>query len=128
MSIIDAAFTSVNKVSVRRLADGPRAKAASALAALLETRAEVLTSIHIVIQLILVVGAVFVFSGFERRHIRYAGSVTGTVIIMMFVILLFGSRRGSLATCNPASSACPASAAGRPPRQRAPRSYETRRT
>jgi len=89
MSIIDAAFTSANKVSVRRLADGPRAKAASALAALLETRAEVLTSIHIVIQLILVVGAVFVFSGFGRRHIRYAGSVTGTVIIMMFVILLF---------------------------------------
>src|SRR6266571_3585438 len=89
MSIIDAAFTSVNKVSVRRLADGPRAKAASALAALLETRAEVLTSIHIVIQLILVAGAVFVFSGFERRQIRYAGSVTGTVIIMMFVILLF---------------------------------------
>src|ERR1041384_4179144 len=85
MSIIDVAFAGVNKVSVRRLADLPKAKGVTALAA----RAEVLTSIHIVIQLILVAGAVLVFAAFERRKIRYAGSVIGTVVVMMFVILVF---------------------------------------
>ena len=47
MSTIDVAFASVNKVAVRRLVDRPRGKAASSLATLLDTRGEVLTSIHI---------------------------------------------------------------------------------
>src|SRR6266700_20876 len=89
MSIIDVAFTSLNKVSVRRLADHPNAKAAPSLAALLETRAEVLMSIHIVIQMLLVFGAVLLFGAFERRQVRYVPGVLGTVIVMMFVILLF---------------------------------------
>src|SRR5947208_12887939 len=42
MSIIDVAFANVNKVSMRRLVDGPRGKAASSIAALLDTRTEVL--------------------------------------------------------------------------------------
>lgn len=89
MSIIDVAFTNVNKVAVRRLVDRPKAKAARSLAAMLEVRAEVLTSVHIVIQLFLVAGAVFVFTLFERRLIRYSVSVSGTVLVMMLVILLF---------------------------------------
>jgi putative hemolysin len=89
MSIIDVAFTNVSKVAVRRLVDRPRAKSAPALAALLEKRSEVLTSIHIIIQLLLVAGAVFVFTLFERRELRYSISVLGTVATMMLIILLF---------------------------------------
>ena len=88
MSIIDVAFTSVNKASVRRLGDHPDAKAAPALAALLKTRAEVLMSIHIVIQMLLVFGAILLFGALERRNIPYVPSVLGTVILMMFVILV----------------------------------------
>jgi putative hemolysin len=89
MSIIDVAFTNVSKVAVRRLLDRPKAKAAVSLAAMLERRAEVLTSIHIIIQLFLVAGAVFAFTVFERRQVRYWLSVLGTVAVMMLVILLF---------------------------------------
>lgn len=89
MSIIDVAFANVSKVSVRRLLDRPGAKAAPSLAALLDTRAEALTSIHVVIHLLLVFGTVFVFTRFERRQISYAVSVSGTVGLMMLVILLF---------------------------------------
>jgi len=89
MSIIDVAFTNVSKVAVRRLLDRPKAKAAASLVAMLERRAEVLTSIHIIIQLFLVAGAVFAFTVFERRQVRYWLSVLGTVAVMMLVILLF---------------------------------------
>lgn len=89
MSVIDVAFTNVNKVVVRRLADRPRARSASALGGMLDRRAEVITSIHIIIQLFLVSGAVFVFTLFQRRQIRPAISIIGTVVAMMFVILLF---------------------------------------
>jgi putative hemolysin len=89
MSIIDVAFTSVNKISVRRLVDHPDAKAAPSLAALLETRAEVLMSLHIVIQMLLVFGAVLLFGVFESRQVRYVPGALATVIVMMFVILVF---------------------------------------
>ena len=89
MSIIDVAFTNLSKVAVRRLLDRPKAKAAASLAAMLERRAEILTSIHIIIQLFLVAGAVFAFTVFERRQVRYWLSVLGTVAVMMLVILLF---------------------------------------
>src|SRR5437588_4269365 len=79
MSTIDAAFANVSKVSVRRLIDGPNSKAASAIAVLLDTRAEVLTSIHIIIQLLLVSGAVLLFTELERLPIPYTGSVVATV-------------------------------------------------
>jgi CBS domain containing-hemolysin-like protein len=89
MSTIDVALTNVNKVVVRRIADRPKAKAANALVAMLDTRTEILTSIHIIIQLFLVSGAVFVFTVFERRQIPYSVAVLGTVVAMMFVILVF---------------------------------------
>src|SRR6185295_14089771 len=88
MSTIDVALTNVNKVVVRRIADRPKAKAANALVAMLDTRTEILTSIHIIIQLFLVSGAVFVFTVFERRQIPYSVAVLGTVVAMMFVILV----------------------------------------
>src|SRR5437016_8326868 len=89
MSTIDVAFANVNKVAVRRLVDGPRGKAASSLVTLLDTRGEVLTSIHIVIQLLLVAGAVLLFTALEWRPIPYTASVIITVVVMMFVILIF---------------------------------------
>jgi magnesium and cobalt exporter, CNNM family len=89
MSIIDVAFTNVSKVAIRRLVDRPKSKAAPSLAAMVETRPEVLTSIHVIIQLFLVSGAVFVFTLFQRREVRGAVSVLGTVGTMMLVILIF---------------------------------------
>src|SRR5215468_1665701 len=89
MSIVDVAFTNLSKVAIRRLVDRPKAKAAPALAAMLDKRAEVLTSLHILIQLFLVSGGVFVFTLFERRQFPYALSVLATVAVMMLVILLF---------------------------------------
>jgi CBS domain containing-hemolysin-like protein len=88
MSIIDIAFTNVNKVSVRRLVDHPHAKAAPLLAEMLEKRAEVLTSIHVVIQLLLVLGSVLVFTALQMRTLPYTGLVVGTLIVMMFVIAI----------------------------------------
>lgn len=89
MSVIDIAFSAVSKISVRRLADNPNAKAASSLAALLETRSEILMSIHFVIQILLVSGAVLLFGVFQRREIPYVGGALGTIVVMMFVILVF---------------------------------------
>lgn len=89
MSVIDIAFSAVSKISVRRLADNPNAKAASSLAALLESRSEVLMSIHVVIQILLVSGAVLLFGVFQRREIPYVGGALGTIVVMMFVILVF---------------------------------------
>jgi magnesium and cobalt exporter, CNNM family len=88
MSTIDVAFSNVNKVAIRRLVDRPRAKAAPALAALLESRSEVLTSIHVVIQLILVLGSVFIFHAFQMRTIT-SFAAAATVAVMIFVILVF---------------------------------------
>jgi CBS domain containing-hemolysin-like protein len=89
LSIIDAAFTNVGKMAVRRLVDRPKAHAAIPLASMLERRAEVLTSLHVVIQLILVAGTVFVFTLFQRRQIGYSLAVFGTVGILLLVIVLF---------------------------------------
>jgi magnesium and cobalt exporter, CNNM family len=89
MSVIDIAFSAVNKISVRRLLDNPNAKAAPSLVALLETRPEVLMSIHVVIQLLLVSGAVLLFGVFQRREIPYVGGALGTILVMVFVILIF---------------------------------------
>src|SRR4051812_11789428 len=89
MSIIDIAFTNVNKVSMRRLTDRPKGKALPSLSAMLETRAEVLTSIHVLIQLILVLGTIFVFTAIQQRQWPYAVSVLASVGLVMVLILLF---------------------------------------
>jgi putative hemolysin len=89
MSVIDVAFSAANKISVRRLVDNPKAKAAPSLVALLEIRPEVLMSIHVVIQLLLVSGAVLLFGVFQRREIPYVGGALATIVVMVFVILIF---------------------------------------
>ena len=89
MSVIDIAFSAVNKISMRRLVDSPNAKAAPSLVTLLETRPEVLMSIHVVIQLLLVSGAVLLFGVFQRREIPYVGGALGTILVMVFVVLIF---------------------------------------
>ena len=89
MSVIDITFSTANKISMRRLVDNPKAKAAASVAVLLETRPEVLMSIHIVIQLLLVSGAVLLYGVFQRREIPYLGGALGTIVVMMFIILVF---------------------------------------
>ena len=89
MSIIDVAFSNANKISVRRLIDSSKSKAAPSLAILLESRSEVLISIHIGIQLLLVSGAVLLFGAFEARRMPYVLGVAVTVVVMMIVILVF---------------------------------------
>jgi CBS domain containing-hemolysin-like protein len=89
ISIIDIAFSAVSKISVRRLADNPKAKAAPSLAALLEIRSEVLLSIHVLIQLLLVSGAVLLYGGFQRRQVPFVRGALGTIAVMMFIILIF---------------------------------------
>jgi CBS domain containing-hemolysin-like protein len=88
LSIIDVAFGSVNKISVRRLLDGPKVKFAPELAALLESRNEVMMSVQLSIHLLLVSGAVFFFSVFERRGIRYLEGMPGTILLMFGMILV----------------------------------------
>src|SRR3954470_12456030 len=89
LSIIDIAFSSVNKISVRRLQEMPKLKHVPQLAALVESRNEVLMSIHVLIQLLLIGGAVFIFASFERRQIRYLEAMPATILLMFLLILLF---------------------------------------
>lgn len=89
MSTIDIAFLNANRVSVRRLVDSPRGKSASAIALLLDTRVEVLTSIHIVIQFLIVAGTVLMFAVFERIPIPYTAAVAAAVLVMMLAIMIF---------------------------------------
>jgi len=89
MSVIDFAFSAVNKISIRRLLDNPKAKAAPQLANLLEIRPEALMSVHIVIQMLLVAGTVFMFGALGRRQIPYVAGMPGTIAMMMAVILVF---------------------------------------
>ena len=89
MSTIDIAFLNANRVSVRRLVDSPRGKSASAIALLLDTRVEVLTSIHIVIQFLIVAGTVLIFAVFERIPIPYTAAVAAAVVVMMLAIMIF---------------------------------------
>jgi CBS domain containing-hemolysin-like protein len=89
MSVIDFAFSAVNKITVRRLLDNPNARAAPHLVDLLEIRPEVLTSVHILIQMLLVAGSVFLFGAFGRREIPYVAGMPGTIAVMMVIILIF---------------------------------------
>lgn len=89
LSVIEAAFSNVNKISVRRLIDTPKLKFVPQLATLVESRHEVLMSIQILIQLLLVGGAVFLFAAFGRREIRYLEGMSGSILLMFALILIF---------------------------------------
>jgi len=88
-SVLEAAFGSISKISLRRLIDHPRHKAAPALELLLESRTEVLLSIHLMIQSILVAGAVFLFAVFNRHQVPYVAGLPGTILLMVVLIVLF---------------------------------------
>ena len=89
LSVIEVAFSSVNKISVRRLLDTPKLKFAPRLTTLVESRNEVLMSIQILIQLLLVSGAVFIFAAFGRRQLPYLEGMSGTILLMFALILMF---------------------------------------
>ena len=87
-SVLDIAFSSINRISFRRFLEKPEFKAAPALASLLESRTEVLLSIHLLIQSLLVAGAVFLFAAFNRRD-AYVAGMPGTIVLMFVLIVLF---------------------------------------
>jgi putative hemolysin len=89
LSIVDVAFSSVSKISLRRLLDGPKVKLVNELVALLEIRNEVLVSIQVSVQLLLVAGAVFLFAAFGRRGVPYFEGMSGTILLMFAIILIF---------------------------------------
>src|SRR5262245_60985347 len=89
MSILDIALSSVTKISVRRLLDNPKVKSAPALVVLVENRSEVLLSLHLMIQLLVIAGAVFLFGAFGRREIPYVAGMPGTIAAMFAIILIF---------------------------------------
>src|SRR5262245_56264322 len=88
-SVVDVAFSSVNKISFRRFLVEPEAKAVPRLAVLLENRTEVLLSIHLLIQSLLVAGAVFLFASFNARTVPYVAGMPGTIVLMFVIIGLF---------------------------------------
>ena len=53
-SILEIAFSSINKIAFRRFLEKPEMSAAPPLAALLDIRTEVLLSIHLLIQSLVV--------------------------------------------------------------------------
>jgi len=87
-SVLDIAFSNINRISFRRFLEKPEFKAAPALASLLESRTEVLLSIHLLIQSLLVAGAVFLFAAFNRRD-AYVAGMPGTIVLMFVLIVLF---------------------------------------
>jgi CBS domain containing-hemolysin-like protein len=89
VSIVDIALSNVNKISVRRFLDNPKIKSAPALVALVENRAEVILSVNILIQLLIVSGAVFLFGAFGRRQIPYVAGMPGTIALMFVLMLVF---------------------------------------
>jgi CBS domain containing-hemolysin-like protein len=89
ISIVEIAFSSINKIAFRRFLEKPEMKAAPPLASLLEIRTEVLLSIHLLIQSLMVAGAVFLFAAFNRRQVPYVAGIPGTVGLMFVLIVLF---------------------------------------
>jgi CBS domain containing-hemolysin-like protein len=88
-SILEIAFSSINKIAFRRFLDKPEMKAAPLLASLLESRTEVLLSIHLLIQSLMVAGAVFLFAAFNRRQVPYVAGMPGTIVLMFVLIVVF---------------------------------------
>ena len=88
-SVLETAFSSINKISFRRFVEKPEIKSAPALATLLESRTEVLMSLHLLVQSIMVSAAVFLFAAFNLRQVRYVAGMPGTIVLMFVLIVLF---------------------------------------
>jgi putative hemolysin len=89
LSILDVAFSNTNRISFRRILDNPAIKVSAALPSLLESRTEVLMSIHLLIQVLLVSGSVFLFTVFNRHQVPYVAGLPGTIVLMFVLIMLF---------------------------------------
>jgi len=89
MSIVDIALSSVTRITVRRFLESPKVKTAPALVALVEKRDEVLLSVHIFIQLLIIAGSVFLFGAFSRRQVPLVAGMPGTILLMFVLILVF---------------------------------------
>lgn len=88
-SILEIAFSSINRISFRRFLEKPEFRAVPALGALLESKTEVLMSLHLLIQLLMVAGAVFLFAAFGSREVAYVAGMPGTIGFMFVLIILF---------------------------------------
>jgi CBS domain containing-hemolysin-like protein len=88
-SILDVAFSNTSRISFRRILDNPSIKVSAALPSMLESRTEVLMSINLLVQVLLVSGSVFLFTVFNRHHVRYVASLPGTIGLMFVLIMLF---------------------------------------
>jgi CBS domain containing-hemolysin-like protein len=89
VSVFEVAFGSVTRISLRRLVDNSATRRGQLLLAMLETRAEILMSLQLLIQVLLVSAAVFLFVVFGRREISYLAGMPGTIVAMFVVILVF---------------------------------------
>jgi len=89
MSIIEVAFSNASRISVRRLLDNPQLKFAPQLAALIETRSEVLMSIQLLNQMLLTASGIVCFTIFDRLQLRYVESVPMALVLVFVIILLF---------------------------------------
>ncbi len=89
LSVLDVAYTNTSRISFRRILDNPAIKAPAALPSLLESRTEVLISIHLLVQVMLVSGSVFLFTAFNRHQVPYVAGLPGTIVLMFVLILLF---------------------------------------
>lgn len=89
LSILDVAFTNTTRISFRRVLDNPAIKVSAALPSLLESRTEVLMSIHLLAQALLVSGAVFLFAAFNRHQVPFVAGLPGTIVLMFGLIMLF---------------------------------------
>jgi len=87
-SVLEIAFSSINRISFRRYLEKPEFKTARAMSVLLESRTEVLMSLHLFIQLLMVAGAVFLFAAFNGRQVPYLAG-WGTIGLMFVLIILF---------------------------------------
>jgi len=88
-SIIDIALGNVNKISIRRLLDNPKVKSGPRLVALIDGRDEVLLSVHLLIQFVIVSGVVFLFAALGRRAIPNVVAMPATIVIMFASIVIF---------------------------------------
>lgn len=89
MSVLDFALASLNKIALRRLADAAGAKSGPLWVAMIESRAEVLTAIHISIQILLISIAVLMTSAFMDTDLPdglalLAGAVTTLCLVLVF--------------------------------------------
>ena len=87
VSIIDFALSGARKITLRRLTEGPNGRPVPLLLKLVDARSEVLMTVHITLQVLLVLIAVLLASTFVRSTLSYPAALAGTLILLLIVIL-----------------------------------------